>query len=79
MECRHELALRRVLRALDEHLMLTKNLQHHLGPLQHHIQRLGETPNFTSILLAPSFYKLCILCSGGWLHGRNSTLRHLDD
>ena len=23
----------KVLRALDEHLMLTKNLQHHLGPL----------------------------------------------
>jgi hypothetical protein len=43
MECRHELALLRGLQALDEHLMLTKNLQYHLGSLQHHLQTLLDS------------------------------------
>jgi hypothetical protein len=82
MECNHEVALRRGPQAFDEHLMLTKDLQVHLGPLHHHLQTLLDSLmrhgtksecaacclHFTRVLLAPRFYKPCILKSSGRTH-----------
>jgi hypothetical protein len=56
MECRHSLPKGKVLRALDEHLMLTKNLEHHLGPLQYHLQTLLDPSLGEGTKIGGDFY-----------------------